>query len=410
MRKIDFHRFNKVLIGLTIIAFSAMFLAAMPCLSQAAEADTARGDEPAGQTLEIEIGDEGVILRAPGEKQARFISKNVIIAGDSIDLSELDSALINIESGSIIKFGEPIYIAVGELVDGDLVAFGAPITVAGLVHGDVIVIGSKVHVKSSGIIRGDVHTYGGSIEQDPGGQIRGQRVGVKPFYFRTRLPGTILAHPVRSFVSSGVPLLISIIFTLILAILATMIVPRNVERVRETIEKGPGKSFLIGFIACILFLPLFLLLCITLIGLPVALIILPIIYFVIEVMGFAGISLWVGRKLQRGSGSILPSPAAKVAVGALILELPLIAAWVFTFIGNIVTPLQWPFQIIGLIIVVLGAIILSMATVFGMGAAIWTRLGRHPVFSSPGSGPSIPGTMPAAEEEDTAGSELEASS
>jgi hypothetical protein len=134
----------------------------------------------------------------------------------------------------------------------------------------------------------------------------------------------------RSFVSSGVPLIICIIFSLILAVLVTMIVPRNVERVRETIEKGPGKSFLIGFVASILFLPLFLLLCITIIGLPVALIVLPIIYFVVEIMGFAGISLWVGRKLQRGSGSILPSPAAKVAVGALILELPLIAAWVFT--------------------------------------------------------------------------------
>jgi hypothetical protein len=408
--RIEWRHFSKALAGLIIISFWVMLLAGTPGLSDATEPDTVKGDEQAGKTLEIEIGDEGVIVRTPGEKRTQMISKSLIIAGDSIDLSELDSALINIESGSIIKFGEPINVAVGELVDGDLVSFGAPITVAGLVHGDVIVIGDMVHVRSSGVIRGDVHTYGGSIKQDPGGQIRGQRVGVEPFYFRTKLPTAIFTHPLRSFVASGVPLMISIIFSLILAVLVTMIVPRNVERIRGTIEKGPGKSFLIGFIASILFMPLFLLLCITIIGLPVALIVLPIVYFVVEVMGFAGISLWVGRKLQRGSSSTLPSPAARVAVGALILELPLIFAWVFTFIGNIITPLQWPFQIIGLIIVVLGAIILTVATVFGMGAAIWSRLGRQPVPSISASCPPPSETLPAAEEEDTEGSEPEPAS
>jgi hypothetical protein len=270
-----------------------------------------------------------------------------------------------------------------EIVDGDLVSFGGNITVAGTVTGDVAVIGGNIHLRPTGIIKGDVHTFGGSIHQEPGGQIRGQRVGVLPKDFRIYTPFPIFMHPFKNLLTFGLPLLFFVIISMLFVTLAGFFAPHHVERIGQAIETEPLKSILLGFAALVLALPLFLLLCVTIIGIPVALIAQPIAYFIGGIMGFAGVSLFVGTKLQRGTSLSLSTPLAKILLGALIIEAALILAWFLTLGGRPFAPLFWLFYLIGWIIF----LVASMA---GLGAVIWTRFGIRPVLAAVTSAPPVP--------------------
>ena len=156
------------------------------------------------------------------------------------------------------------------------------------------------------------------------------------------------------------------------------------------------KSILLGFAAHIVFLPLFVLLCVTIIGIPIAFIVQPIAYFVASIMGFAGVSLFVGTKIHRGSSLTLATPMAKIIVGALAIELALILAWFLTLGGSVLLPLFWLFQLIGWIII-------SVAGMAGLGAAAWTRFGLRSVIpaQAPVAQPPTPSSQEHAGDEET---------
>ena len=376
----------RVLTCLIIAPLAALLIAGGFSPVAAEDADTTGHPDQRRLAVEIEIGNEGVTVRTSAEekKKRAEISAGITIDDEGItvngvcvealDLADSVLKCITVEGGSIVKFGEDTIIEEDEIVDGDLVSFGGNVTVRGTVTGDVAVIGGDLYLKSTGTIKGDVTTLGGKLHQEPGAEIRGQRVGVLPLHFRTKLP-LLITHPFRSFVSFGIPLVLFIILSLSLAFLVVFFAPRNVERVRETIESAPLKSVLLGFGAAILFMPLFVLLCITIIGIPVALIIQPIAYSVASIMGFAGVSLFVGAKLDQRTGLTLPSPLAKILVGALAIELAFILAWIFTLGGGILAPLFWLFQTIGWIII-------SLAGLAGLGAVVWTRFGKRSVVTA----------------------------
>ena len=338
-------------------------------------------------------GDRAIELKITAEEHAKDITKNIIIDEEGIIVNgkkyhyeQLEDSLVSslaVESGSIIRFGEPVEVKEGEVVDGDLLSFGGDVTVIGTVSGDVAIIGADLHLRPSGVIKGDIFTFGGSIHQQPGGEIRGQRVGVLPKNFRIYGPFPLLFNQLENLVAFGIPLLFFIIISFLFMTLAGFFVPRHIERIGETIETAPLRSLLLGFAALVAALPLFILLCITIIGIPVALIAQPIIYFAAGIMGFAGVSLFVGKKIRRGPGPDSESPLSKIFIGALILEGILILAWFLTLGGKAFAPLFWLFYLIGWIVFL-------AALMAGLGAVIWTRFGMRPVAPPSAPAPPVP--------------------
>jgi hypothetical protein len=110
-------------------------------------------------------------------------------------------------------------------------------------------------------------------------------------------------------------------------------------------------------------------------------------------MGFAGVCLFVGTKLDRSSGLKLPTPLAKMLVGALAIELAFILAWVLTLGGRILAPLFWLFHLIGWFII-------FVASMAGLGATAWTRFGRCPVVTATAPSPQAPPPSPPENAED----------
>jgi hypothetical protein len=332
-------------------------------------------------------------LRITAEEQAKEISRDIVIDEEGIVLNgkkyhyeQLEDSIISsltIEGGSIIKLGEPVLIKEDEIVDGDLLSFGGEVTVFGTVSGDVAIVGADLYLKPTGIIKGDIFTLGGSVHQEPGGEIRGQRINVLRENLRVYGPFPMFFSHFENLVTFGIPLLFFVIISFLFLALAGFFVPRHVERIGEAIQVAPLRSILLGFAALVLALPLFILLCVTIIGIPVALIAQPIAYFVAGIMGFAGVSLFVGIKLRQGAGALSESPLSRIFLGALIIEGALILAWFFTLGGKAFAPLFWLFYLIGWIVYL-------VALMAGLGAVIGTRFGIRPITAPATPTPPVP--------------------
>jgi len=332
-------------------------------------------------------------LRITAEKQAKEISRDIVIDEEGIILNgkkyhydQLEDSIVSsltIEGGSIIKLGERVVIKEDEIVDGDLLSFGGDVTVVGTVSGDVAIVGADLYLKPTGIIKGDIFTLGGSVHQEPGGEIRGQRINVLHKNLRVYGPFPMFFNQFENLVTFGIPLLFFVIISFLFLALAGFFVPRHIERIGEAIQVAPLRSILLGFAALVAALPLFVLLCVTIIGIPVALIAQPIAYFAAGIMGFAGVSLFVGIKLRQGAGSRSESPLSRIFLGALIIEGALILAWFFTLGGRAFAPLFWLFYLIGWIVYL-------VALMAGLGAVIGTRFGIRPIAVPDVPAPPVP--------------------
>jgi hypothetical protein len=369
-----------LLLPITVAVFTEV------SICQADQPDTALASDEMKPSVEkiLEIKS-----RAGDEKTARSIiidEEGITLNGKKIQYEDLEDSIVStliVEGGSIIKFGEPVDIGKDEIVDGDLASFLADVTVAGTVTGDVAVFGADLHLLSSGIIKGDVFTFGGTIHQEPGGQIRGQRAGVLPKTLPRYGPIPIIIDPLENLVAFGIPLLFFIIMSFLFLALAGFFVPRHIERIGAVIETAPLKSILLGFVVLLVAPPLFLLLIVTVIGIPVALIAQPIVYFVAGIMGFAGVSFFIGTKIQPKTGTGRRAPLSQIFLGALILQAVLILAWLFPLGGRFFAAMFWFFFLIGLIIF----LVASMA---GLGAVVWTRFGIRPLVNTHGEVPPVP--------------------
>jgi len=355
---------------------------------------------------EIEIGEEGISIRTKegkrviigkGESDADIsLDENKIKIGKTeIDLKDLQDSLrlkipkieisspkIHVESSNadIVRFGKDIIVEEDETVDGSVVAIGGNIEVKGTVNQDAVAVWGSVKVASTGVIEGDVVSVGGEVQKETGATVRGKKttvsfgpkglVGFPPFM------GMGGFHGFAFFAR-----IIKIIFFLFLGIVVISIVPRHVTKVKEKINQDFFKCVLAGFIAEILILPVFLLLIITIIGIPVAILVEPLVIVVSFFLGYTGVSYFVGERLKSRTSLKPETPVMTLIMGVLAVEAVLLFARILGIIGHFLFP-------ISLILTLLGWAIWYVAVTAGFGAAILTRLGTRPkdmIFPSLGT-------------------------
>jgi len=350
-----------------------LFLTPLIAFGQDSSFLDSTSDTTLGRATEVQIGNGGItIVRKKRRENSTgvYIDQEKLSRLSSIHLSELDS-------GDIVKFGEAIVIREGEVVNGDVVAIGGDIQIAGTVAGDVVAVGGDVVAKSTAVIRGDAVSVGGKVTKEPGAELGGSRIAT-PFlpksFFRWSTMGwkgpRPYPHP-RFFIGARFTVVLFFVF-LFLSLLITLFLPNHIKRINSSIEGGFLKAGLVGFLADILILPVFVMLCITVIGIPVALLVEPIVLFVAMILGFAGISFFLGEKINQTTNLTLSSPLAKVLAGGIIIELlPFLAA--LTGIGGgIFSPVSWVLNIVGWLTLYIGWTV-------GFGAVFITRFGTRPL-------------------------------
>jgi hypothetical protein len=266
-------------------------------------------------------------------------------------LAQAQAVDVRGQDGGETRIFTSVYVPPGQTIDGDL----------NVVFGDA-------HV--AGIVRGDCNAVFGTCTVVEGGQVLGQENSVTGDTVRDFMPWTVgrrdglgaFAQQDRTLVmrlaSSAIVLLIFLLF------------PLRMRVALDRVERHPGLAVATGIGATLAILPIAIVLCISVIGIPLvaleALAVLGGIW-----LGTGAIALLVGRRLcELVMPTATPSPLLAMILGLVVVA----AAETVPMLGWVVSALVW---LIGL-----GAAILAFVRSTQIDA---------PVHRAPIGGPPMQG-------------------
>jgi len=288
----------------------------------------------------------------------------------------------------MVRYGTPVHVPQGEVVDGDVVAFGAPVDIEGEVRGDVTGFGGPITI--SGHVTGDVTLTGGPLDLKDGARIDGDAVAIGgplnrgtnvtiggdtnsiggpviafPWSKALPPPGTTRLSPfgqvLNGFVSPvarGVRWLFSTITLLLLAGLVTLMAPRAANTVAMRIEEEPLRVAFFGIVGWLLLLPvLFVLVILILTWILVPFVVLA--FVVLLLIGCVGVFLYGGRRLAHMLNWRVTSLVMLTLIGLGALR-----------VAGLVSLLPYGEYLV--------AMLTAAVLVMGLGAALMTRFGTDP--------------------------------
>ena len=242
-------------------------------------------------------------------------------------------------------------------VKESVIAIGGVIRVSGEVKENVIAVGEDVILEAGAVVGGDAVSMGGEIRRDPSAMVRGE---IKGEEYWTKLTGKWdkAGRFAARFLSGRSWFGFFAWFTaaLVLGWLIASLLPQPMQNQSDAIRRAPLQVLGWGVLAALLFVPLIILLAITILGLPLV----PLLMLVYAYAGFIGViacSLLLGQNLggslKLGNFGMLGSLAIGLLVIALVRLIPIL--------GELVTLLVW---------------------LLGFGAVIVTRFGAQPISAA----------------------------
>jgi cytoskeletal protein CcmA (bactofilin family) len=355
---------------------SGIFLAALlavPSMSQAAtffwQQETIRPAQEikddvyaVGRDLDFEHPVRGDVLAAGLNIEIRNnVDGDIFAAGQMITIvgnvkDDIHAAAASVEvrgvtQGEVFAAGRRIQIDPESKIQGDVFATGEEIQLNGIIHGTVHVAG-PTRVLAGTVIEGDLISYGDQPVVEAGATVKGQ----------TRVENEQQKEAPRFDVMQWVRRVITyFIFSLILLHLFRGYTARTLL----TLWARPRLSVLTGFLWLLAFIPLSILLIITLLGLPLAIILLlttVILYILAIPLTCIVIGYWVMGRVNRAA-----APADKPAIMSL--------SWPHALLGTII---YQGFTLLGPI----GWVVTFLFTVVVFGALLittWNQLGQRTV-------------------------------
>jgi len=336
----------------------------------------------------------------------------------------------------IVRFGEDITIPADKVVDGDVVAIGGNVIVYGRVKGDVTSVGGTVELRGGGVIEGDAVSLGGGVVTTDSGSVTGSNVsiGTKRFWGGWGMMPMLGLMGVATFGTWLVSTLVKLVLTLFFAWIALLLWKNAIARAAVRLREQFGKSFLwglltmagllvsipVGIISLVLLGAIaIVILCITIIGIPVA--VLLAIALVLAIIGlFLGVIflcfvgylnglLYLGQRIlgARAEGRSLLVP---IGVGLVVVSALHVAGKLAGLAGLMLFhPLSIAFSVAAsalvLILTVAGLGAFALAFVQG-GGLEWRSYNWGPLRRTHAPAPPaepVPGAAPAATPPGTSG-------
>ncbi|MDD4052674.1 MAG: polymer-forming cytoskeletal protein, partial [candidate division Zixibacteria bacterium] len=260
--------------------------------------------------------------------------------------------------GDISRLFSEVVVEVDGRVTGAVFS-GRDVIIKGLVDGDVVSL-RTVTVAGTGEVRGNIIAK--EIRRDRGGRVLGQQSKVWfPAVGSWRVPGLFV-----------LPWLVTVAFigiVIFITVIVIALAPGPVGRVSARIDQATVKSFLIGIAGWFSLIPIFILLIITIVGIPVAILAFPLLLVGAIVVAVAAAAIFIGDKLCPLFHWEKKSLYMKAICGVIAVELIDIAAALFGALGA--TLIQYILLVLYLVV--------ALATVtIGFGAVISTRFGTRP--------------------------------
>lgn len=251
-----------------------------------------------------------------------------------------------------------VVVGEGEVVER-AVAYGGSLTINGHVEEDAVAIGGSISLGPKAWVEGDVVAIGGSISRAEGAVVEGDVEA---------LGGSVVGQIVKNSFrevrqevrketqshhrGSDSPLAEFLVWFMVLfgtGFLGHLLVPQRMKLIQEEVHYNPLKSGLSGLLGALALAPLTVLLIITVVGIPVALLVLWPLAFLGAALGFTAVASELGTRLP-----VFRGRKTQAVVMALGLVLMLVVA-----------------------MIPLGAIPIVLLAFIGFGAVVRTRFGTR---------------------------------
>ncbi len=354
-----------------------------------------------GRSITIDPDDFGDI----DSLRALLAGGNVVISddGDTVRFRVGDQERISVRKGmlrietdgsDLVRVGDSIEIAEGEVVQGDAVAVGGSVTVAGTVMGDVVGIGGDVRLESTAVVHGEAVCVGGKLTREPGAKVSGEVVSIGPnlmlpFLFRDRHHWEEEREHERgglrtaSMVFFLIALFMALMTLVMMALWGTRIQGMAAIVPTETLRLG-----LTGLVAWMLSPWICILLVITCVGAFFVPLFAVLLLFSLAA-GLATVYLSAGGWMTRGRASDT-GPVRTALLGVATVHGLSVGG---AFIGGFI-PFLKP---LGIALFVFGLVLIALAGTIGLGAVLYTRFGkRHVPPAAPPAPPFAQGAPPFA--------------
>jgi hypothetical protein len=332
-----------------------------------------RSDGPSGRTIErVRIGGDGITISSESE------GDTLVWSSDSARFdADLTVGGREYHGTGIVRLFSDAEVRAGEQVDGDVVAVFGDVRVDGTLSGSAVAVMGSVHLGPGARVGQDAVAVGGQLEPAEGASVAGESISVGFLPLTLGLPAIPV---VLSTILIG--WLVSAFFGWLLGTLF----PDRLARVARTCSRRTALSLALGILSGPLAIVTGVLLLVTVIGVPLA-ILLPLMYLGALYAGQLAGAYVLGCKLtgrRLGEGQ----PLLPMLVGHL-----LIAALFVT--GALLWPQDGAVRTLALFFHLAGLLTLLGLTTIGVGAVLLSRLGAgEPAPAAPHATPPAPPVTP----------------
>lgn len=347
------------------------------------------------ESVKISISDEGIKVGAKDGEERIILELEAQELGQAIEdleydlqllqdlpesisvllLEDDDRGYVKVRGKDIVRFGKDIYIGKHEMVEGDVVCIGGDVVIEGKVRGNVVNVFGDTELHGTAVINGDVVTVMGEMSEYNNPHIRGETVSVAGGAPNIHLP--FLTYDTGNLWGVITRIVKFVIFTLLLLMIIYFLPDRmkiSSDHVFGSFFKSLGVGILVLLVGSVVVFILGVVLSITIIGIPVALL-LVLSYGALLLLGYFVSALALGRLLCQKFGPNGASPFLCGFMGLFVITLPgFIAAmmWVVPFLA--------PIQILLKTIAVFFSF---LAVTLGSGALIISKAGTLPLEQIP---------------------------
>ncbi len=231
---------------------------------------------------------------------------------------------------TLVKVGEDVVVPAGMEVD-NAISIGGNVIVNGIVRQSAVSVGGSVRVQDQGRIyhgvsigkyvylqdkseaKGDVLSIGGDVIQGAESTLHGFRkvVSAKDCVFCIKKEAWTNEWPLAM-------KLIVMVGVLTLSLILVAFLPRWITNVAMTIKGSPWASLGWGVLAVVLFLPVILLLILSLVGM-ILVPILMIFYWISVLVGFTSVGALLGEKILGDKVKKSYIPIFQTLLGVVLL-------------------------------------------------------------------------------------------
>jgi hypothetical protein len=265
----------------------------------------------------------GLLLLAlllPFTAQASEFKEDKVIFGGTYTLLSGETL-----EGDLVIFAGNATIEEDATVDGDVAILGGRVLTNGTIRGDLVALGGYVEIKSEAVILGDLTVLGSNIERSEDAVIQGTMITHTDLPTEISIPSIIQLSEgsFPNFRMWNTPFLslswffFRAVIWAGVAILATLFLKTQQERVNEAAFAQPAISWVVGFLVVILFPVVVIALLITILLSPLS-ILAVLIALAASALGWVSLGMEVGLRLTKNMERKI-DPALLAGLGTFIL-------------------------------------------------------------------------------------------